>query len=265
MSTKYSLFLDESVCHLPIRGSSSPSYSYFCMAGIIIPDFELPLLQTAIDTLKRRTWGDVTNPEAIILHQMRISEASKGRLDAQKFPEYVRFSNNATRRDFYRGLRQVFATTSIKIVGSCLSLYDLEQFYKISYKNKPDPYLVAMQFLLENYVHFLCLNNGIGSVIYETRNMISDEQLRDKYYQVKLMGSLYMTKQTTAGRLLGLDFACKSKNIAALQLADFVPNAFARSYAGLQPPRYNIFSTLNFHLYDGGVGDKVRYGIKNMP
>lgn len=264
MRTKYSLFLDESECRSPVQRLSSPP-SFFCMAGIIIPDTQLPVLQAEIDNLKQRTWSDYQNPEEVILHQMRISEASKGRLNAQKYPEYVRFSNNATRKNFYRNLRQVFAATSIKIVGSCLSLSDMGRFYGMNNRNEPDPYLVAMQFLLENYVHFLCLNNGIGSVIYETRDLISDEHLRDKFYQIKLMGSLYMTKKATTERLLGIDFAKKSQNIAALQLADFVPNAFARKYAGLQPPRFNIFTTLDFHLYDGGAGDKKRYGIKNMP
>lgn len=71
----------------------------------------------------------------------------------------------------------------------------MKQYYGVAGKNKQDQYLVAMQLLLENYCHFLCTNNGIGNIIYEYRELKGNEKLRDKYYHMKLMGSMYMTKE----------------------------------------------------------------------
>ena len=50
---------------------------------------------------------------------------------------------------------------------------------------------------------------------------------------MKLMGSMYMDKNTAEKRLLGIDFIDKDENCAGLQIADFVPLGFARDHAGM--------------------------------
>lgn len=66
-------------------------------------------------------------------------------------------------------------------------------------------------------------------------------------------------------RLLGLDFVDKNDNIEGLQIADFVPNCFARDHAGIKQCKPNIFGTLKYHRYDGGTGQADRFGVKYMP
>ena len=122
-----------------------------------------------------------------------------------------------------------------------------------------------MQLLLENYCHFLCSNNGIGNIVYEYRELIENERLRDRYYHMKLMGSMYMNKQAAEKRLLGIDFLNKSENCAGLQIADFVPLSFAREHAGINQELPNIFSTLKYCRYDGTQGMKERFGVKYLP
>lgn len=142
---------------------------------------------------------------------------------------------------------------------------NLKQYYWVIGKNKQDPYLVAMQLLLENYCHFLCTNNVRGNIVYEYRELIGNEKLRNKYYHMKLMGSMYMTKEAAEKRLLGIDFIDKSNNEAGLQIADFIPNSFARDHAGISQSNPNIFGTLRYNLYDGTMGNRDRFGIKYMP
>ena len=48
---------------------------------------------------------------------------------------------------------------------------------------------------------FLCTNNAMGNIVYEHRELIGNEKLRDKYYHMKLMGSMYMTKEAAEKRL----------------------------------------------------------------
>ena len=54
--------------------------------------------------------------------------------------------------------------------------------------------------------------------MYEHRELIGNEKLRDKYYHMKLMGSMYMTKEAAEKRLLGIDFIDKSDNVRLFQI-----------------------------------------------
>jgi hypothetical protein len=256
---KYTLFLDESETHI-----HNKDY-HFCMAGAIIAEDDYPILEDSIKQLKRNVWPDRSNPEEIILHQMRIIDAEKGRLNHKSFPEYSKFNKKSERVKFYNELKRIFVDNNIIIVGSSICEDDLKNFYWVSGKNKQDQYLVAMQLLLENYCHFLCTNNGIGNIIYEYRELKGNEMLRDKYYHMKLMGSMYMNKDSAEKHLLGIDFVNKDKNLAGLQVADFIPNSFARHHAKINQAKPNIFSTLQYCRYDGNQNCKDRFGIKYMP
>lgn len=261
----YTLYLDESETHRYNRITRTNEDFYFCMAGIIIPTDDIPKLENSVIQLKRNVWNNEPNPENIILHQIRILEAERGRLDTNLFPEYAKFSRVAERRRFYNELKNVFNTNDITIIGSSINETKFKNLYHITDKNSQDQYLVAMQLLLENYCHFLCNHNGIGNIIYEYRELIGNESLRNKYYHMKLMGSMYMTRKAAEKRLLGMDFADKNKNIAGLQIADFVPNSFARDHAGKSQGRPNIWGTLKYYRYDGNQNMADRFGIKYMP
>lgn len=265
MKKRYTLYLDESETHKFNPALQSSEKFYFCMAGVIVAEDSIQSLENSIKQLKRTIWGELPKPENIILHQMRILEAEKGRLDIKKYPEYVKFSKSAERKKFYNELKKIFVHNDITIVGSSISEENLKDFYWVTGRNKQDQYLVALQLLLENYCHFLCTKDGIGNIIYEYRELIGNEKLRDKYYHMKLMGSMYMARATAETRLLGLDFADKTDNIGGLQVADFVPNSFARDHAGMKQCKPGIFSTLQYHRYDGGKGQPDRFGIKYMP
>ena len=235
------------------------------MAGVIVAEDDYAQLQSSVNQLKHNVWPELSNPESVILHQMRLIEAEKGRLNTSKYPEYSKFNRRSERIKFYDELKKVFVNNKLTIVGSSINEDNLKMYYWVAGKNKQDQYLVAMQLLLENYCHFLCMNNAVGNIIYEHRELIGDEKLRDKYYHMKLMGSMYMTKEAAEKRLLGIDFIDKADNEAGLQIADFVPNSFARNHAGISQPNPNIFTTLRYNLYDGNVGKRDRFGIKYMP
>ena len=265
MQKKYTLYLDESETHKHDAASNCNNCFHFCMAGVIVADDDYEKLKTDVKQLKYNIWPELADPERVILHQMRLIEAEKGRLNIIEYPEYEKFRKYKERKKFYEELKKIFAHNALTIVGSSINEDNLKQYYWVTGKNKQDPYLVAMQLLLENYCHFLCTNNAIGSIVYEHRELIGNEKLRDKYYHMKLMGSMYMTKEAAEKRLLGIDFVDKANNEAGLQIADFVPNSFARDHAGMNQSNPNIFPTLKYHLYDGNQGNDNRFGIKYMP
>jgi hypothetical protein len=60
-------------------------------------------------------------------------------------------------------------------------------------------------------------------------------------------------------------FRQKTDNNVGLQIADFIPNSFARSFGKNRDYRFNINTSLNNYRYDGGLGKPDRFGIKVLP
>lgn len=162
MIKRYTLFLDESETHKHNEMTHKDCDYHFCMAGVVVAEDEYAQLQRSVNQLKRNIWPELSNPEDVILHQIRLLEAEKGRLDIGKYPEYAKFNRRAERKKLYGELKKVFADNKLTIVGSSINEDNLKQYYWVAGKNKQDQYLVAMQLLLENYCHFLCTNyNGL--------------------------------------------------------------------------------------------------------
>ncbi len=58
----------------------SDSDYHFCMAGVIVAEDDYAQLKNSVNQLKRNVWSELDNPECVVLHQMRLIEAEKGRL-----------------------------------------------------------------------------------------------------------------------------------------------------------------------------------------
>lgn len=256
----YTLYLDESTTH-----SGRFNDNVFCMAGIIVKDEDYIKLENKLNDIKTNSWSDCSNPKAVILHQMQISDAIRSRSDNSivVHSDYKRFKINQNCRNFYNALGQVFDLGIIKVIGATLDTKELNKLFKCG--NNPDPYLITLQLILENYCHFLCNNNGRGKILYESRDFIADQNLKDRFYHIKLMGSMYITKNTMEKRLMSIEFEKKEMNNSGLQIADFVPNYFARKYRGFKPNKFNIDDKLRVYRYDGGLYMHNRFGVKNMP
>lgn len=275
MATKqkqYTLYIDESQTH-----NNSGKQPYFCMAGAIVNDKEYGIVENEINKLKKTIWNDCGNPEQIILHQKNIIDAGKGKLDISKYPEYERFKSKGFRKKFYSEFAKVFDCGKISIVGGSIDVeymekcYDMEkprmQGEPVRYRNQTNKYLITLQLLLENYCHFLVLHNGKGRIVYESISEIDNERICSKFYQIKLMGSMYITKEAMYDHLLGINFIRKDENNAGLQVADFIPYAFAREHAGFNQldKDEGLIRKMKYYRYGGQQHDQDRYGIKYMP
>lgn len=275
MATKqkqYTLYIDESE-----TSNSNNGQPHFCMAGAIINDREYEIVENEVNNLKRSIWNDCTNPETIILHQKNIIDASKGRLNVSRFPEYERFKSKEFRRQFYSEFSKIFDCGKIQIVGGSIDVDYMERHYDVQkpngagnitqYRNQTNKYLITLQLLLENYCHFLTVHNAKGRIVYEHIGEIDNERICSKFYQIKLMGSMYMTKEAMHNHLLGINFVKKDENNAGLQIADFIPNAFARDHAQFGQLDRNdvLIRKMKYYRYDGLKRNQDRFGIKFMP
>ena len=275
MATKqkqYTLYIDESQTH-----NSFEKQQHFCMAGTIINDKEYNTIENEINNLKRTIWSDCSKPDEIILHQKNIIDASKGKLDISRFPEYERFKSKGFRKRFYSEFAKIFDCGKICIVGGSIDVEYMEKCYDmkkpqiagqpIQYRNQTNKYLITLQLLLENYCHFLILHNGKGRIVYESISEVENERICSKFYQIKLMGSMYITKEAMNNHLLGINFIRKDDNNAGLQVADFIPYAFAREHAQFNQLDKDdtLLRKMKYYRYRGQQNAQERYGIKYMP
>ena len=94
-----------------------------------------------------------------------------------------------------------------------------------------DKYHIALQKIIENFTHYLSVNDGYGDVIYESRNTIGensakspDIKLINIYHKIQAnnKGIVYTDSMAIQNRNRTIVAYSKNENIAGLQLADFV-------------------------------------------
>ncbi|MHB9143303.1 MAG: DUF3800 domain-containing protein [Paludibacter sp.] len=253
---EFFLFLDESNTH---SYSTNP---VFCMAGIIVSkDDYYNILSPRINQLKSNIWSDLPNPTDIIFHQKDIRDANRGRPVPS---EFGRFRRNVVCRQLYTELNNILNLGVVTVVGSSIVMDTLNSFFNQDILS--DEYLIGMQILLENYCHFLNRNNGIGYVFYESRGEHQDKNIRMRYNLIKAMGSMYINSYAMQRLLRDIEFPNKTGNVLGLQLADFIPNDFARQAAGFSKQKFSIYDISRTFRYNGGIPSKEnRFGVKVMP
>ena len=85
------------------------------------------------------------------------------------------------------------------------------------------------------------------------------------FNHVKAMGSMFISPFAMQNYLREIDFPPKSSNNPGLQIADFIPNPFARNALKKKQNKYSIYSQLRLLRYDGGLKRYDRFGMKIMP
>lgn len=138
-----------------------------------------------------------------------------------------------------------------------------KSIYTENYLN--DEYFIALQIVLENFVHFLQVNNAVGSVYIESRNPKEDILIKNIYHKIIANGTLYFNPNAYQDKLLNINFLIKADNNIGLQLADFVPGTLNRLCNNLNPKSPTLSDLINNKLYDGNCSLKDRFGFKVMP
>jgi len=147
-----------------------------------------------------------------------------------------------------------------KVLAVTINIDDLDKLYKE--KDRNDIYYITLQLLMENYAHFLSMNDGVGSIYLETTDWANNAKLQNLFHLLKATGTLFITKEMLQLRLSTINFSIKSDNNIGLQLADFVPNPLARAALGKKQKAYSIYDEIVENLYDGKIGLKERFGFK---
>lgn len=247
---KYVLYLDES--HI--------EKAFSCVAGVIIKEADIPLISADLDTLKQTLWPTDPHPEQYILHEKEISQAKKSGTAPQ--PCYSIFRANQNYNKLYAGLSIIMKRYHILTLGTCVDASSLHT----KYPGEVNPNLtIALQMLLENYCHFLTTSNAYGDVCYESLQEPGNTPLRQRFYELQALGTMYYTSHTFQTHIGEIKFCNKNENIAGLQLADFIPNTYARFVARKAAKHKDFKKAVLRNAYDGKISDSSKYGLKKIP
>ncbi len=123
----------------------------------------------------------------------------------------------------------LFNNTKFNIISGIVNGDNVKSFYP-HYSVSQET--LAFKTLIQNYVRFLHINNGYGSIIIESSN--DDDKLVEEFYKNKLLGGKYIT--STGYSLVLRNIKCLSKNKLSqgLQLADFIANPISRMVDGMK-------------------------------
>ncbi len=237
---EYILFLDES--------KPNTNFRNFTLGGIVVEKTAYEnRLKPLVDKLKMDCFGRSN----VILHE----------IDIRKKEGDFSGITKETLELFFERLKLLFQESDLlTVLAVTINIDDLDKLYKE--KDRNDIYYITLQLLMENYAHFLSMNDGVGSIYLETTDWANNAKLQNLFHLLKATGTLFITKEMLQLRLSTINFSIKSDNNIGLQLADFVPNPLARAALGKKQKAYSIYDEIVENLYDGKIGLKERFGFK---
>ena len=240
----YYLFLDE------LKPNSL--YKHFCIGGIFV---EEEYYRKEICNYVKNLKFSIFQTHNIILHESEL-KSNKGKFKVLK--------DKNLEQKFWNGMHKLFDEYNFKTM--CVSV-DYDKFisaYPTKGAIQNSEYYVALQIILENFVHFLNSVDGKGCVYLESRGLDADYELQLQYELIKKQGTLFIPGNVFQDRLKAISFPLKIDNSIGLQMADFIPNSIARELSGVEQKEYTLHDVILKKSYDGNNDMQQRFGIKKV-
>lgn len=241
----YYLFLDEL--------KPNDIYKHFCLGGCFIEDvLYRKTIIPEVNKIKENIFGNTT----IVLHETKIA-SRKG--------DYKIFARKPDKeKEFWIAMKNLLTKHDIGTLCVGVDYNKYKKVYPTKGKIVNSEYYIALQIILENFVHFLDSVDGKGSVYIESREVVPDMELQQQYDTIRNQGTLFIPKEVFQKRLMTISFPMKSDNNIGIQLADFIPNPVARSFAGIKQKEFTLYDTIVSKSYDGNDSLCDRFGIKKV-
>lgn len=273
----YKLFLDE---------SENTEKNILVVAGVAIECDKEKELEAKILEAKRILWDDeyIQNNETV-LHCTELSVIKNNKNNFQ-LSHYIK-------RDSYRffeGLepKEIKAkvegvvekvtvaidTLDVTILGCVVDLNKYREYYPQEYD---DAYDIALESIIENYVHFLKRENAVGDIVYESRDINNTGSSADvKMYQnycgiiANNKGILSIKPKEIQNRLRKFETVSKMVENAGIEMADFVSYYLIKSLSIDEKQRPQIVKSIEKKLYNGSFDVTKRdlrayYGLRRVP
>lgn len=242
--SNYFLFLDEL--------KSNIQYKHFCIGGCFVEElYYRDRIVKQVNMLKNEIFGNTS----IILHENEI------RACKNKFKSFK--NDKEKEKKFWKMLGDIYEKNDFHTLCAGVHSENLKKYYP-SKTEKDCEYYIALQIILENFVHFLIDVKGTGCVYFESRDIQSDFELYEHYNMIVQNGTLFLESKLMKKHLRCISFPLKIDNNIGLQLADFIPNPVARHFQGEDQRELNIFTEIKDKSYNGNIDRNDRFGLKKV-
>lgn len=268
---EYTLYLDESHTGDYNKETKRKDNPLFIMAGVIVKNENHDtFLTNSVNILKNNIWNKCDNDphyKEHILHELEMSNAITHKIKKLKCEYNKVFKNKHVYNFTYDVMSKIIEDADLIII--CVGIFEdkLAKLHPIQSLN--DILSICMNIIIENYYHYLCSVNGIGTICYESMPENQNEKIKKRYEIIRNTGTMFYPAKAINKRIKGIIFKEKAANIIGLQIADFIPNSIGRhilSKTYNDKKQRNVpFSIIENKLYDGCVGNKNRFGIKIIP
>jgi len=232
----YILYIDEAGCPGSLPGPTSDVQPIFCIAGLILPQNELPNVTAEFLDLKRRF-----NP----------SYASTLSHDLEIMLYEIKGSN--LRSDIKNGTRNI-RRRAVGILDKTINIIENYNGKLIARTYIKEPggsfsgnavYTSAIQTLCENFQNFLAANNTTGIVVADSRKKNQNNKVSFSIFtkKFKMVGDEYPN-------ILEMPVFGHSENHVGLQISDWIASAI-------------LFPSLA-HVYCSGYVNNVHIHPQNQ-
>ncbi|WP_017687520.1 DUF3800 domain-containing protein [Paenibacillus sp. PAMC 26794] len=243
---RFTLYLDE--IH------TGGHFDHFSLMGIVIAEEEYEKnVIPHVNKLKMKYFGD----DKVIIHEKEIHDRKSG-------TPFSVFQNKDKREEFWKDISKTFEELQLPIFAISIHENNCGELYK----NGRDKYFIALQMIIENFVHFLEQNDGKGAIYLESTDSNpeqKDQQLQHHFHYLMAQGTLFYSNKILQKRLSTISFSIKPDNVIGLQLADLLPNSWNRKLKGKQQRTFGFINVIEKLAYDGGCDKKERFGLKVVP
>lgn len=178
----------------------------------------------------------------------------------KKEERYSIFLDPNIRTAFWREYVNLAKTFSFTTLGVYFDQKQISNLFKTKQINF---YNIAFVEIIRNYIHFLKENDGVGSIILESRSFNENAELQNDYYQFVKNGSWFYSAQDFQKHLSSLGFITKKENCVGLQIADFCPLALTKILNG-HKDSFNIGKMYYEKLYKVDTPDLELLGLKKI-
>jgi hypothetical protein len=243
---RFTLFLDEIL--------TGGHYDHFSLMGFAVSqeNYENQIIPY-INQIKNDFFGN----EQVIIHEVDINKHKTN-------SPFRVFQDELKLREFWGRITEMFRKFNLPVFAVSIHERDCTKLYA----NGRDKYFVALQVIMENFVHFLENNDGKGSIYIESTNADpdqKDQQLQHHFHYLMAQGTLFYDKKIIQKRLSTINVCLKADNIIGLQIADLLPNSWNRKLTGKDQRTYGLIDVIEHNAYDGGCNLKERFGLKIIP
>lgn len=201
------MYLDESGDHRLKK--VNPNYPIFVLGGVIVDRaYVREVIEPRVREFKLRFFGS----EEIILHTVDMRNNAG---------DFAFLTDPARRAAFYFELNAMLDELDYKVVTVVFKKNE----YRAQYgANAADPYLFALEMLIERFCWELGQELDSGFICAEKRNPTLDRELLEAWEVLRTSGTGtgFASSRRIEERIVGLDLRDKKPNLAAMQVADLV-------------------------------------------